>query len=128
MFIVSTSNDISRLPPELIRKGRLDEIFFVDLPCDSTRQEIFRIHIEKRNLQTEQFNLSLLSENSDGFSGAEIEQAVVAGLYSALAESTYLNSDILLKELNSTQPLSIIMSERINELRTWAQGRTVFAD
>ncbi|MCP3674880.1 MAG: AAA family ATPase, partial [Gammaproteobacteria bacterium] len=95
VFIVSTSNDINRLPPELIRKGRLDEIFFVDLPSLETRKEIFNIHLEKRKQLPKNFDLSILAEKSDGFSGAEIEQAVVAGLYTALAQSTQLSTEIL---------------------------------
>jgi len=128
VFIVMTSNDINRLPPELIRKGRLDEIFFVDLPCEETRKEIFLIHLNKRNYQAENFDLHKLADQSHGFSGSEIEQAVVASLYSALAESVTLNTEILLKELNRTQPLSVVMSERIIQLRSWAKGRTVIAN
>ncbi len=128
VFIVSTSNDINRLPPELIRKGRLDEIFFVDLPCQQTREEIFKIHLEKRKLDATQFDLSNLALNSEGFSGAEVEQSVVAGLYSALAMTNSLNTEILIQELNKTQPLSIVMSEKIQYLRSWAEGRTVLAN
>jgi len=127
VFIVSTSNDINRLPPELIRKGRLDEIFFVDLPCTATREEVFQIHLNKRNQQPDDFDLIQLAQLSDGFSGAEIEQAVVAGLYSALAESTALSTKILANELDKTQPLSIVMGEKIQQLRDWAKGRTVLA-
>ena len=128
VFIVMTSNDINRLPPELIRKGRLDEIFFVDLPCEATRKEIFLIHLNKRNHLADNFDLERLSNQSDGFSGSEIEQAVVAGLYSALAESTTLNTDILVEELKRTQPLSVVMSEKIIQLRSWAENRTVIAN
>jgi len=128
VFIVSTSNDINRLPPELIRKGRLDEIFFVDLPSPSTREEIFKIHLEKRKQVSDNFDLNRLAQNSDGFSGAEIEQSVVAGLYNALAKSSTLTTEILLEELEKTQPLSVVMSEKIQQLRSWAKGRTVLAD
>ena len=128
VFIVSTSNDIKRLPPELIRKGRLDEIFFVDLPSPSTREEIFKIHLQKRKQVVENYDLQTLAAKSDGFSGAEIEQAVVAGLYSALAKSTTLNTEILSEELDKTQPLSVVMSEKIQQLRSWAKGRTVLAN
>ncbi len=128
VFIVSTSNDINKLPPELIRKGRLDEIFFVDLPCEKTREEIFSIHLLKRKHDAEIFDLKSLSDKSDGFSGAEIEQAVVSGMYSALAESTLLNTEILLNELDKTQPLSVVMSEKIQQLRSWSEGRTVLAN
>jgi len=128
VFIVSTSNDINRLPPELIRKGRLDEIFFVDLPCKSTREEIFQIHLTKRKHEADSFDITRLAEKSEGFSGAEIEQAVVAGLYSALAESKPLDTQILVDELNKTQPLSVVMAEKIQQLRSWAEGRTVLAN
>ncbi len=128
VFIVSTSNDINRLPPELIRKGRLDEIFFVDLPSLETREEIFNIHLEKRKQQPDNYDLTILAKKSDGFSGAEIEQAVVAGLYTALAQSTQLSTEILCSELDKTQPLSVVMSEKIDNLRNWSKGRTVLAN
>ncbi|MEE2871185.1 MAG: AAA family ATPase, partial [Pseudomonadota bacterium] len=91
VFMVATANDIERLPPELIRKGRLDEIFFVDLPSPPVREIIFRIHLQKRHQDAERFDLPTLAEHSDGFTGAEIEQAVVAGLYSASAAGTVLD-------------------------------------
>jgi SpoVK/Ycf46/Vps4 family AAA+-type ATPase len=126
-FIVATSNDIESLPPELIRKGRLDEIFFVDLPDRDVRKEIFRIHLTKRNLNTELFDLDKLAVNSAEFSGAEIEQAVISAIYSADAKNLIANTDIVIDELFRTQPLSIVMSEKIGGLRQWAKGRTVAA-
>jgi len=128
VFIVATANDIESLPPELIRKGRMDEIFFVDLPDHETRQAIFNIHITKRNVETTSIDLTLLATQSEGFSGAEIEQSVVAALYSALARKTALRTDDILNEINATQPLSVVMAEKIEYLRNWANNRTVPAN
>ncbi len=125
VFIVATSNDISRLPPELIRKGRLDEIFFVDLPEVAVRQDIFSIHLRKRGCDALQFDLQRLADASDGFSGSEIEQAIIAALYSAAAEAQALTTDILLREIAATSPLSVVMAEQISQLRRWAEDRTI---
>ena len=125
VFIVATSNDISRLPPELIRKGRLDEIFFVDLPDALVRKDIFTIHLRKRNCALANFNLDELAEATQGFSGSEIEQAIIAALYSAGAEAKPLATDILLREIAATSPLSVVMSEQIAGLRLWAADRTI---
>jgi SpoVK/Ycf46/Vps4 family AAA+-type ATPase len=125
VFIVATSNDISRLPPELIRKGRLDEIFFVDLPEQIVRKDIFAIHLRKRNCIVANFNLDQLADATQGFSGSEIEQAIIAALYSAGAEGKPLATDILLREIAATSPLSVVMSEQIASLRVWAQDRTI---
>jgi SpoVK/Ycf46/Vps4 family AAA+-type ATPase len=125
VFIVATSNDITRLPPELIRKGRLDEIFFVDLPDATIREEIFSIHLRKRNCPVEQFNLTELAIASDGFSGSEIEQAIVSALYSANAAEKPLDMPMLMTELANTSPLSVVMAEQIARLRLWAADRTV---
>ncbi|MDO8341760.1 MAG: AAA family ATPase, partial [Cellvibrio sp.] len=125
VFIVATSNDISRLPPELIRKGRLDEIFFVDLPESTVRQDIFSIHLRKRNCVVANFNIDQLADAAEGFSGSEIEQAIIAALYSAGAEAKPLTTDILLREIAATSPLSVVMSEQIASLRLWAQDRTI---
>lgn len=127
VFIVATSNDVSRLPPELLRKGRLDEIFFVDLPSLDVRKDIFTIHLGKRNFDPGKFAIATLAENAEGFSGAEIEQAVVAALYTASAQRQPLSSDHIMEELQNTYPLSVVMAEKIDELRTWAEGRTVSA-
>lgn len=126
-FIVATSNDIESLPPELIRKGRLDEIFFVDLPDREVRREIFKIHLAKRKLDPDLFELDKLAVNSAEFSGAEIEQAVISAIYSADAKNLILNTDVVIDELFRTQPLAIVMSEKIDGLRQWAKGRTVSA-
>jgi len=128
VFIVATSNNIESLPAELVRKGRLDEIFFVDLPDTDTRGAIFDIHLRGRNLAPSAFDLSELMERSEGFSGAEIEQAVVSALYTARARDAQLNQQGLVAELDSTRPLSTVMSNKIAALRSWADGRTVAAN
>lgn len=125
VFIVATSNDISQLPPELIRKGRLDEIFFVDLPDADVRKDIFVIHLNKRNCLPDQFDLQQLVVASEGFSGSEIEQAIVAALYNAAAQAKPLDIAILLEELAGTSPLSVVMAEQIAHLRMWAVDRTI---
>lgn len=128
VFLVATSNDISGLPPELVRKGRLDEIFFVDLPSAEVRQQIFSIHLGKREQDSATFNLKALADATEGFSGAEIEQAVVAALYSCAASKALLNTDALLREIANTTPLSLVMAEQIGKLRAWASERTVPAN
>jgi SpoVK/Ycf46/Vps4 family AAA+-type ATPase len=127
VFLVATANDIEMLPPELLRKGRFDEIFFVDLPDASVRHEIFRIHLEKREQDSSTFELTQLQAASEGFAGAEIEQAVVAALYASHASKEKLNTDHILQEIEQTKPLSILMAEKIAYLRNWAASRTVSA-
>ncbi len=128
VFIVATANAIDRLPPELIRKGRLDEIFFVDLPSDAVRREIFAIHLNKRDLPSDQFDLASLAAASQGFSGAEIEQAVVAALYLARERDEPVSTEHVLTEIRETRPLSTVMREQLDRLRGWARDRTVPAD
>ncbi|HSB49570.1 MAG TPA: AAA family ATPase, partial [Burkholderiales bacterium] len=128
VFLVATANDVDALPPELIRKGRFDEIFFVDLPGAGNRARIFEIHLARRKHDPKRFDLGQLSAATEGFSGAEIEQAVVSALYEAHAQNKPLDSSHVLAEISSTRPLSIVMAERIEALRAWAQGRTVPAD
>ena len=128
VFVVATSNDIEALPPELVRKGRLDEIFFVDLPSETARGEILKIHLGRRKQDPAGFDLPALVAACDGFSGAEIEQVVVGALYEARAASTPLATSHLLDEAKRTKPLSVVMAEKIAWLRAWAQGRTVSAD
>ncbi|MEM7400462.1 MAG: AAA family ATPase [Pseudomonadota bacterium] len=128
VFLAITANNIEALPPELIRKGRLDEIFFVDLPDEETRQEIFRIHLAKRDVSPDSFDLNRLAKISKGFSGAEIEQAIVSALYAAHAENTPLKQIQVLEELLSTKPLSVVMAEKVEKLRQWASSRTVSAN
>ncbi|MFZ6048311.1 AAA family ATPase [Pseudomonas sp. CR3202] len=128
VFMVATANAIDRLPPELLRKGRFDELFFVDLPQAEVRAEIFRIHLTRRELDPAQFELHQLVAASDGFSGAEIEQAVVATLYAAQARQCPADQALLLHELKGTAPLSVLMAESLANLRAWANGRCVKAD
>ncbi len=128
VFVIATSNDIAQLPPEFIRKGRFDEVFFVDLPQAEARAEIFRIHLRKRNQAPDRFDLDALAKASDGFSGAEIEQAVVGALYGAFANGGALTTAMLLAEIAATRPLSGTMWEKIAALRDWAATRTVAAD
>jgi SpoVK/Ycf46/Vps4 family AAA+-type ATPase len=128
VFVVSTANDISRLPPELIRKGRLDEIFFVDLPDTQARQDIFRIHLEKRKLDPLRVDLQQLAMASENFTGSEIEQAIVSGLYRSYGQDIPLTTEIILEELQNTRPLSVVMAEKINALREWAATRTIPAN
>ena len=128
VFLVATANDVSRLPPELLRKGRFDEIFFVDLPSQAVRRDIFAIHLGKRNLDPRFFDLSHLARASEGFSGSEIEQVVIDGMYRALGARENPGTDHMLKELSVTSPLSVVMHEKVASLRAWASGRTVPAD
>jgi AAA+ superfamily predicted ATPase len=128
VFTIATANDIEALPPELLRKGRFDEIFFVDLPTFDARAQIFSIHLKKRGRTPEEFDLAALAAASDGYSGAEIEQAVVAGLHTAFAASQPLTTGHILASLEASPPISVTMRERIEELRNWAQGRCVPAD
>jgi len=128
VFITATSNDISRLPPELLRKGRFDEIFFVDLPDAAARADLFRIHLKRRGREAGQFDLAALAKASDGFSGAEIEQSIVAGLYTAFSKKVPLSTEILAAEIAHTRPLSVTRREDIEALRTWARQRAVPAN
>jgi len=128
VFLVATANAVRELPPELLRKGRFDEIFFVDLPGHAARAEIFRLHLEKRRVEWNGFSLDDLAKASDGFSGAEIEQAVVSALYAAHAAKAPLAEAGLIAELRNTRPLSVLMAEQVEELRDWARERTVPAD
>ena len=123
VFVIATANDISHLPPELLRKGRVDEIFFVDLPNEDERQEIFRIHLSKRKRDPARFDVEGLARMSDGFSGAEIEEAIISGLYDAFSKGTDLDTATLSAGIAETVPLSKTMSEELNRLRNWAQGR-----
>ncbi len=124
VFVVATANMIKLLPPEILRKGRLDEIFFVDLPRLKERKEIFRIHLQKRHRQAKDFDLKKLANSSEGFSGAEIEQAIIDGLYDAFENGRPLTSDDIEHNLKATVPISKTMEENISELRLWAQTRT----
>jgi SpoVK/Ycf46/Vps4 family AAA+-type ATPase len=128
VFLVATANDIARLPPELVRKGRFDEIFFVDLPGAENRRSILEIHLSKRGLPASHFNLKELVNATEGFSGAEIEQAIVSAMYVAHARGQEVTQADLLTEVQQTRPLSVVMAEQVEETRNWAAGRTVPCD
>jgi len=123
VFVVATANNISQLPPELLRKGRFDEIFFVDLPSREERKEIYSIHIKKKKRDPSKFDLEKLAAESDGFSGAEIEQAVVSGLFDSFVKERDLSDGDIIKSVKETVPLSVTMKEDIDKLREWAKVR-----
>lgn len=128
VFVVATANDIEALPPELLRKGRFDEIFFVDLPDDETRQELWNIHLRRRRRDPALYDLKALTAASRGYSGAEIEQAAISALYDAFDAKRELATDDLLRALKESPPLSATLAERVQALRAWANGRCVPAD
>lgn len=123
VFVICTANDIAHLPPELLRKGRLDEIFFVDLPSDKERVEILRIHLKKRGRDPGKFDLALLARASEGFSGAEIEEAIISALFDAFSGQVELSTELIHQSLTETVPLSKTMNEEMGRLRNWATGR-----
>lgn len=127
VLLVATANDVRALPPELVRKGRFDEVFFVDLPGGAERAGILEIHLRKRGLRPEDFDLPTLIDACGDFSGAEIEQCVVSALYAAHALEQPPAMNHLLAELRKTRPLAVLMSERVQALRAWAKDRTVAA-
>lgn len=128
VFLAATSNNISMLPPEMMRKGRFDEIFFVDLPGTKARAALFELHLKKRGRDTSAFDLAKLASGSEGFSGAEIEQVIVAGLYTAFAQKQQLSTEVLLAEMHATQPLSVTRAEEVEAIREWARTRAAAAD
>jgi SpoVK/Ycf46/Vps4 family AAA+-type ATPase len=123
VFVVATANDISQLPPELLRKGRLDEIFFVDLPSPDERKDIFRIHVTKRGRDAAKFDLAALAGSSSEFSGAEIEESINSALYDAFYAKQELTTELVQVALAQTVPLAKTMDEQISRLRSWAEGR-----
>ena len=128
VFVVATANDIQSLPPELVRKGRMDEIFFVDLPDVDSRKEILSLHIEKRDIRFDKINLDQGAVAAEGFSGAELEQVVVSARYASHADGEQLNTEKILEEIRQTKPLSVVMDKHIGQLREWARDRTVSAN
>jgi hypothetical protein len=128
VFVVATANDITSLPAELIRKGRFDEIFFVDLPDTTARVEIFRIHTRRRSIDLNEAELAALAARAEGFTGAEIEQAVVSAAYHVHGRDTPLDARAIAREIERTRPLSVVMAEKVAALRAWAADRTVAAD
>lgn len=123
VFIVATANEIEGLPPELLRKGRLDEIFFVDLPAEAERKEIFAIHLKKKKRDPARYELDRMAAHSEGFSGAEIEQAVVSALHDSFFEQRDVTSADVLRSLEETVPMSATMREKIAALREWSLTR-----
>ncbi len=123
IFVMATANRVERLPSEFLRKGRFDEIFFVDLPTQSEREAIFKIHLSKRKRDLERFDMLQLSKVADGFSGAEIEQALIAAMYDAFAQDREFNQLDIISAIKSTLPLSRTMTEQVTALRDWARQR-----
>jgi AAA+ superfamily predicted ATPase len=128
VFVVATANNIEALPPELLRKGRFDEIFFIDLPRPDARKEIFKIHLLKRKRDPNQFDLDALAANSQGYSGAEIEQAIISALHTAYGCKSDLTTDTIIVALKNSPPLSVTMAEAVQELTDWSKGRCVPVD
>jgi SpoVK/Ycf46/Vps4 family AAA+-type ATPase len=128
VFLVATANDIEALPPELLRKGRFDEIFFVDLPKKATRKQIFAIHLKKRKRDPSRFDLDALADAAEQFSGAEIEQAVIAAMHDAFADKVELDTQRIIEAVNDSPPLAVTMAEQVADLREWAKNRCVPAD
>jgi SpoVK/Ycf46/Vps4 family AAA+-type ATPase len=123
VFVIATANDISQLPPELLRKGRFDEIFFVDLPNEEERREILKIHLQRRKRDHAKFDLDQLVAATDGFSGAEIEESVVSGLYEAFSLGAEVTTEHIAKASRESVPLSRTMEGELAKLRSWAAGR-----
>ncbi len=128
VFLVATANNIEALPPELLRKGRFDEIFFVDLPGAEARARIFEIHLRKRKRDPKGFDLGRLAGASDGYSGAEIEQAVISALHGAFATKGEATTESIERALADSPPLSVTMAEKVAQLRAWAKDRCVPAE
>jgi AAA+ superfamily predicted ATPase len=128
LFLVATANDIEALPPELLRKGRFDEIFFVDLPREDARRRIFEVHLTRRKIKPESIDLPAVIAASNGYSGAEIEQAVIAALHEAFAGKSTVDTPLLVRCLRKSPPISVTMAEKIAALRHWAKGRCMPAD
>jgi len=123
VFVIATANDVSQLPPELLRKGRLDEIFYVDLPSPEERADVFRIHLAKRGRESEAFDVTALATASHDFSGAEIEAAIISALYDAFYAKEALALRHVLATLAQTVPLAKTMAEKVAAQREWAKGR-----
>jgi len=128
VFVVATANDIQSLPPEFLRKGRFDEIFFVDLPDQETREQILQIHLDSRGHDARDFDLVTLATQTESFSGSEIEELVVSALYTTSSNETALDTAGLGFEIVATKPLSVTMGEKIQNMRDWAKERAVRAN
>jgi len=128
IFIIATANDISALPPELMRKGRFDEIFFVDLPDADTRAQILGIHLRRRKRDPQPFDLDRLAAAAENFSGSELEQAVISAMFTAFNQRAELSDEHLLGAIGETRPLAVLSAEKVASLRAWAENRCVLAD
>src|SRR5208282_1031438 len=128
VFVVATANDIMRLPAVMVCKGRFDEIFFVDLPSPQNRRDILTIHLRQRSLDPAGSDIAALTSATEGFSGSEIEQAIVSAMYTAHAQGRAATQADLLGEIQQTRPLSVLMAENVTGLREWAANRTVPCD
>lgn len=128
IFIVATANDLSSLPPELMRKGRFDEVFFIDLPTQKAREQILAIHLRRKKREPKQFDLRALAKAAGGFTGSELEQAVVSALFAAYTERRELQLGHLVAAIQETRPLAVLMREHIERLRRWSENRCVSAD
>ncbi len=127
VFIVATANNIEALPSEVIRKGRLDEIFFVDLPELSEREAITLIHLKKRNIPLDQVDVGMIAKACEGFTGAEIEQAIVSTIYRANVDKGNISTRLIIDEIHKTRPISVTRAEDMLKLRSWAKDRAVSA-
>jgi SpoVK/Ycf46/Vps4 family AAA+-type ATPase len=135
VFVIATANDVSLLPPELLRKGRFDDIFFVDLPTKEERKQIIRIHLNKLNrrraldkkLDIDSFDIETIASLSQGYSGAELEQAIISALYDAFDAGDDLTTERILKSKDEIIPLSVTMKETIDSMREWAKSRARWA-
>lgn len=126
VFVVATANNINLLPPELLRKGRFDEIFFVDLPNPKERENIFKIHLTKKGQFSNSIPLGILGKKTDGFNGAEIEECIKEAMFAAYVqnpENPKLEAAHIVDAIEKTVPLSTTMKEQINSLRNWAATR-----
>lgn len=127
VFVVATANNISGLPPELLRKGRVDEIFFVDLPLKEDREEIIKIHLKKFKRDYKNFDISKIAETCEEFSGAEIEEAIKEALFKAFDENKEISTEHIIEAMKKTYPISKTMKENISDMRRWAKARAVLA-
>ena len=127
LFVAATANRIDLLPAEMIRRGRFDQVFFVDLPSSEERKEIFQIHLKRRGEDMRKYDFILLAQATDNYSGAEIEQIVVSGAARAISEGRDLTQDDLYWEINHLIPLATTMQEQIKAIRSWARKRAISA-
>ena len=128
IFIIATANDISSLPPELMRKGRFDEVFFIDVPTPAARKRILEIHLARRRKNPKDFDLDQLVDITKDFTGSELEQVIVSGMFQAFTEKADLTEKHLAAAIRETRPLAVLMAEDIHRLRAWAAERCVSAD